>query len=78
MANKKLLDDFQNALSIAQAGIKGALKSLKKSSSKAKKLVLKKKRKVITRKDTKKIHARKDQSKTRTSRGKSRKSTHHK
>ena len=37
MAIKNLLDDFQNALSIAQAGIKGTLKSLKKTQSQAKK-----------------------------------------
>jgi hypothetical protein len=37
MATKNLLDDFKNALSIARAGIKGTLKSLKKTQSKAKK-----------------------------------------
>jgi hypothetical protein len=37
VAIKNLLDDFQNALSIAQAGIKGTLKSLKKTQSQAKK-----------------------------------------
>ena len=37
MAIKNLLDDFRNALSIAQAGIKGTLKSLKKTQSQAKK-----------------------------------------
>ena len=38
MAVKKILDDFQNALSIAQAGIKGTLKSLIEAQSQAKKL----------------------------------------
>jgi hypothetical protein len=38
MAVKKILDDLQNALSIAQAGIKGTLKSLIEAQSKAKKL----------------------------------------
>lgn len=42
MAVKNLLDDFNNALSIARAGIKGTLKSLKKTQSKAKKLTAKK------------------------------------
>lgn len=42
MAIKNLLDDFQNALSIAQAGIKGTLKSLKKTQSQAKKLTARK------------------------------------
>jgi hypothetical protein len=37
MALKKILDDFQNALSIAQAGIKGTLNSLRKAQGKAKK-----------------------------------------
>jgi hypothetical protein len=37
MAVKKILDDLQNALSIAQAGIQGTLKSLMKTKSKAKK-----------------------------------------
>jgi len=36
MAVKNLLEDVKNALSIAQAGIKGTLKSLKKAQSKAK------------------------------------------
>jgi hypothetical protein len=36
MAVKNLLKDVKNALSIAQAGIKGTLKSLKKAQSKAK------------------------------------------
>ncbi|MEO5957144.1 MAG: hypothetical protein ABIR36_15850 [Nitrospiraceae bacterium] len=38
MAVKKIIDDLQNALSIAQAGIRGTLKSLMKAQSKAKKL----------------------------------------
>jgi hypothetical protein len=38
MAIKNLFDDLRNALSIAQAGIKGTLKSLKKAQSDAKKL----------------------------------------
>ena len=38
MAVKKILDDLQNALLIAHAGIKGTLKSLIKAQSKAKKL----------------------------------------
>jgi hypothetical protein len=42
MAKKNVLDGFQNALSIAQAGIKGTLKSLIKSQSKAKKLTARK------------------------------------
>lgn len=42
MAIKNLLDDFQNALSIAQAGIKGTLKSLKKTQFQAKKLTVRK------------------------------------
>ena len=37
MAIKNLIGDLQEALSIAQAGIKGTLKSLKKTQSKAKK-----------------------------------------
>jgi hypothetical protein len=37
MAIKNLLGDFKNALSIAQAGIQGTLKSLKQSQSQAKK-----------------------------------------
>jgi hypothetical protein len=37
MAIKKILDDFQSALSIAQAGIKGALESLRKTRIKANK-----------------------------------------
>lgn len=37
MAIKKILDDFQNALSIAQAGIRGTLSSLRKVRAKAKK-----------------------------------------
>jgi len=36
MAVKNLLNDVRNALSIAQAGIKGTLKSLKKAQSKGK------------------------------------------
>jgi hypothetical protein len=36
MAVKNLLKDVKNALSIAQAGIKGTLKSLKKAQSKGK------------------------------------------
>jgi hypothetical protein len=36
MAMKNLLEDVKSALSIAQAGIKGTLKSLKKAQSKAK------------------------------------------
>jgi hypothetical protein len=42
MAIKNLLDDFQNALSIAKAGIKGTLKSLKKTQSPAKNLTARK------------------------------------
>lgn len=42
MAIKNLLDDFQNALSIAQAGIKATVKSLKKTQSQAKKLTARK------------------------------------
>ena len=38
MAIKNLLGDLQNALSIAQAGIKGTLKSLNQAQSQAKKL----------------------------------------
>lgn len=38
MGVKNLLDDVKDALSIAQAGIKGTLKALKKTPSKAKKL----------------------------------------
>jgi hypothetical protein len=38
MALKNLLGDLQNALSIAQAGIQGTLKSLKQAQSQAKKL----------------------------------------
>ena len=37
MALKNLIGDLQDALSIAQAGIKGTLKSLKKTQSKVKK-----------------------------------------
>ncbi|MDN5940674.1 MAG: hypothetical protein L0H94_02235 [Nitrospira sp.] len=37
MAIKNLIGDLQNALSIAQAGIKGTLKSLKSPRPKAKK-----------------------------------------
>ena len=37
MAIKNLIGDLQDALSIAQAGIKGTLKSLKNPQSKAKK-----------------------------------------
>jgi hypothetical protein len=37
MGIKNLLDDVHKAVSIAQAGIKGTLESLKKSPSKAKK-----------------------------------------
>ena len=37
MAVKKILDDFQNALSIAKAGIKGTLESLRKGRVKPKK-----------------------------------------
>jgi len=37
MALKNLIGDLQDALSIAQAGIKGTLKSLKKTRSQAKK-----------------------------------------
>lgn len=43
MAIKKILDDFQNALSIAQAGIKGTLSSLRKARAKANKRTTKKK-----------------------------------
>jgi hypothetical protein len=39
MAIKDLLDDLQNRLSIAQAGLKGALTSLKKTQSQTKKLI---------------------------------------
>jgi hypothetical protein len=42
MAIKNLLDDFQNALSIAQAGIKGTMKSLKQAQSQAKKRTVRK------------------------------------
>lgn len=42
MTIKNLLDDFQNAVSIAQAGIKATVKSLKKAQSKAKKLSVRK------------------------------------
>ncbi|OAI45791.1 hypothetical protein AYO43_07565 [Nitrospira sp. SCGC AG-212-E16] len=42
MAAKKILDDLQNAVSIAQAGIKATLKSLIKAQSKAKKLTARK------------------------------------
>jgi hypothetical protein len=42
MAIKNLLDDLQNALSIAQAGIKGTLQSLNKTQSIAKKLTARK------------------------------------
>jgi hypothetical protein len=38
MAIKKLFDDLQNALSIAQTGIKATLMSLKNAQSQAKKL----------------------------------------
>ena len=38
MAIKNLFNDLRNALSIAQAGIKGTLKSLNKAQSEAKKL----------------------------------------
>lgn len=37
MAIKKILDDFQNALSIAQAGIKGTLSALRNPQAKRKK-----------------------------------------
>lgn len=37
MAIKNLLDEVKNALSVAQAGMQGTLKSLKKARSKAKK-----------------------------------------
>ena len=39
---KNLLDNFQNALSIAQAGIKGTMDSLKNAQSKAKKRTVRK------------------------------------
>jgi len=42
MAIKNLLGDLQNALSIAQAGIKGTMKSLKQAQSKAKKRTVRK------------------------------------
>jgi hypothetical protein len=42
MAVKNLLEDVKSALSIAQAGIKGTLKSLKKAQSKTKKRTTKK------------------------------------
>jgi hypothetical protein len=42
MAMKNLLDNFQNALSIAQAGIKGTMESLKNAQSKAKKRTVRK------------------------------------
>ena len=42
MAVKNFLNDLQNALAIAQAGIKGTLKSLKNAQSKAKKLTARK------------------------------------
>ncbi len=37
MAIKNLLDEVKNALSVAQAGMQGTLKSLKKARSKTKK-----------------------------------------
>ncbi len=42
MAIKNLIGGLQNALSIAQAGIKGTLNSLKKTQSQAKKLTARK------------------------------------
>jgi hypothetical protein len=42
MAMKNLLDNFQNALSIAQAGIKGTMESLKNAQSIAKKRTVRK------------------------------------
>ena len=42
MAIKNLLDEVKNALSIAQAGIKGTLKSLKNAQSNAKKRIVSK------------------------------------
>ena len=39
---KNLLDDFKNAVSIAQAGIKATVKSLKNAQSKAKKRTVRK------------------------------------
>jgi hypothetical protein len=51
MAKTTLLVDFQNALSIAKAGIKGTLRSLKKTQYQAKKLTARK------RTPKKKVHA---------------------
>ena len=47
MAIKNLIGDLQNALSIAQAGIKGTLKSLKKPQSQAKKPTARKRTKKV-------------------------------
>lgn len=77
MAKKKLLDDFQNVLSIAKAAIKGTLKSMKMTRPvKPKKLDLDTEPRVVKRKGAAKDVTRKGQSKAPVSRNKSRKSTH--
>ena len=73
MAVKNLLDDFQNALSIAQAAIKGTLKSLKTPRpAKPKKVVLDKEPTVIKRNGVKKSVTRKGQGKASVTGNKSR------
>ena len=57
MAIKNLLDDFQNAVLIAQAGIKATVKSMKNAQSKAKKLTARNRTNKPTGKPKKRLSA---------------------
>lgn len=63
MAIKNLIGDLQNALSIAQAGIKGTLNSLKKAQPQAKKPTV---RKRTSKKVAPSVTARKVKAKSKT------------